>query len=150
MLFESYHNNTKTNDMHRRIDLLHHLMMKICWTKWVGILIFSSAHSSNVCSTSTSSYLKLPYVINTSLQLLISISFFTTQNYINTWTLNFLKGIWRTSGTKVKIQKKLCVVWRNDKYVFCSWKLDIFDGNNFSQQKSTFCCVDIIFIWKVA
>ena len=65
------------------------------------------------------------------------------------WTLNFLKGRVRSSNTKVKILKKVCVVWKNHKYIFCSLKWDLFDGNNFSQHLLTFCCLDSHSHWKV-
>ena len=66
------------------------------------------------------------------------------------WTLNFLKGTSAHRNTKVKISKKVWVGWKNDKYVFCSWKWDLSDGNNFSQQKLTFCCLQSQFYKKFA
>ena len=66
------------------------------------------------------------------------------------WTLNFLKGTSAHRNTKVKISKKVWVGWKNDKYVFSSWKWDLSDANNFSQQKLTFCCLQSQFYKKFA
>ena len=49
----------------------------------------------------------------------------------------------------MKILKKVSVVWKNGKYVFCSLRWDLFDSNNVGQQMLTFCWLNAPFCWKV-
>ena len=46
-----------------------------------------------------------------------------------TWTLNLVKGLLADSDTLSKIAKKVWVIWKNCKYVFCSFWCDLFEKN---------------------
>ena len=45
--------------------------------------------------------------------------------------------------------KKVSVVWKNGKYVFCSLKWDLLDANDFGPQMLTFCWLKAHFCLKV-
>ena len=48
---------------------------------------------------------------------------------LNMWTLNLVKGLLADSDTLSKIAKKVWVIWKNCKYVFCSFWCDLFEKN---------------------
>ena len=49
--------------------------------------------------------------------------------FIPIWTLNLVKGLLADSDTLSKIAKKVWVIWKNCKYVFCSFWCDLFEKN---------------------
>ena len=64
------------------------------------------------------------------------------------WTLNLLKGLLADSDTLSTIAKKVWVLWKNCKYIFCSFWCDLFE-KKFGQQVLTSVLTKLGWIPKI-